>query len=49
MFTFITTVDDFVYFLAKIKKQVFKSQYRHSVPLGFICNRQVSYVSVVQN
>lgn len=33
MSTFIT-IGNFVYFPAKIKKQVFKSQYRYSVPLG---------------
>lgn len=37
----------FVYFLAKTEKQVFKSQYGHSVPLGFICNIQMSYVSLI--
>lgn len=48
MFTLITTVNDFVYFLAKIKKHIFKSQHGYSVPLGFVCNTQMSYLSVVR-
>lgn len=51
MSTFIT-VDDFVYFLAKIKKQVFKIQDRYSVPLGLqytnelclFCTRQTLFL-----
>lgn len=46
MSTFIT-VDDFVYFLAKIKKQVFKSQYRHSVPLGLQYTNELCLFSIL--
>ena len=34
MFTFIITVDDFVYFLVKIKKQVFKKSGTFSATLN---------------
>lgn len=41
MFTVIITIDDFVYFLTEIKKQVFESQHGHTVPLGFVYNIQM--------
>lgn len=48
MFTFIITVDDFVYFLVKIKKQVFRESGTLSATLNLSANIQMSYIPVVQ-
>lgn len=48
MFTFIITFDYFLCFLVKIKKEVFKKVKNIQCHFGFVCNIQMSYVSVVQ-